>query len=95
MFPGMAPTDPRVIHGAANVRSTLARRDCWADRREARVWLLGGAPRRSNKEGNGKGTGDTRGSAKGNTVWARWDRRVLDLYVVCHSSSSLDAERAM
>ena len=41
MFPGMPPTDPRSIHGAANVRGALAKRDRWANREEAKLWLLG------------------------------------------------------
>ncbi|KAI6114692.1 hypothetical protein EV401DRAFT_1979891 [Pisolithus croceorrhizus] len=47
MFPGMSPTDPRAIHGAANVRGVLAKRDTWSDRAEAKRWFLdikGGDP---------------------------------------------------
>ncbi|KAI6100608.1 hypothetical protein F5141DRAFT_1009268 [Pisolithus sp. B1] len=36
MFPGMPPTDPRAIHGAANVRGVLAKQDTWSDRAEAK-----------------------------------------------------------
>ncbi|KAI6043514.1 Alpha/beta hydrolase fold-1 [Pisolithus marmoratus] len=41
MFPDMPPTDPRAIHGAANVRGVLFKRDKWSSRAEAKRWLLG------------------------------------------------------
>ncbi|KIO10233.1 hypothetical protein M404DRAFT_129483 [Pisolithus tinctorius Marx 270] len=41
MFPSMPPTDPRAIHGAANVRGVLTKRDKWSSRAEAKRWLLG------------------------------------------------------
>ncbi|KAG2753482.1 hypothetical protein P692DRAFT_20828975 [Suillus brevipes Sb2] len=31
MFPSLTPTDPRSIHGAANVRGSLAKHDRWTD----------------------------------------------------------------
>lgn len=42
MFPSLTPTDPRSIHGAANVRGSLAKRDRWTDREALIKWLLGG-----------------------------------------------------
>lgn len=39
MFPSMSPTDPRSIHGAANVRGALAKRDRWPSRAEFKRWL--------------------------------------------------------
>lgn len=42
MFPFMSPTDPRSIHGAANVRGALAKRDTWPSRTELRHWLTRG-----------------------------------------------------
>lgn len=60
MFPFMSPTDPRSIHGAANVRGALAKRDTWPSRTELRRWLV----------------------TSSKSIWARWDPRVLDLYVV-------------
>jgi len=39
MFPSMSPTDPRSIHGAANIRGARAKRDVWASRKELRHWL--------------------------------------------------------
>ncbi|KAH0826887.1 Alpha/Beta hydrolase protein [Lanmaoa asiatica] len=39
MFPFMSPTDPRMIHGAANVRGALAKRDTWPSRTELKRWL--------------------------------------------------------
>ncbi|KAF8835770.1 hypothetical protein BDN67DRAFT_937612 [Paxillus ammoniavirescens] len=41
MFPSLSPTDPRSIHGAANVRGALAKRDKWSSRADARRWLIG------------------------------------------------------
>ncbi|KAI5994756.1 Alpha/beta hydrolase family-domain-containing protein [Pisolithus albus] len=41
IFPGLPPTDFRMIHGAANVRGVLAKRDKWSNRAEAKRWLLG------------------------------------------------------
>ncbi|KAF9242021.1 Alpha/beta hydrolase fold-1 [Melanogaster broomeanus] len=40
MFPSLSPTDRRSIHGAANVRGALAKRDRWSSRADARRWLL-------------------------------------------------------
>jgi hypothetical protein len=40
MFPSLSPTDRRSIHGAANVRGALAKRDRWNSRADARRWLL-------------------------------------------------------
>lgn len=55
MFPGMPPTDPRAIHGAANVRGVLTKRGKWSSRAEAKRWLLGikgGDPKsRQSKQG--------------------------------------------
>ncbi|KIJ63501.1 hypothetical protein HYDPIDRAFT_112921 [Hydnomerulius pinastri MD-312] len=59
MFPSLSPTDPRSIHGAANVRGALAKRDRWSSRADVKRWLVG----------SGKG------------VWAKWDKRALDLFV--------------
>lgn len=42
MFPSLTPTDPRSIHGAANVRGSLAKRDRWMDREALTRWLVGG-----------------------------------------------------
>ncbi|KAG2136778.1 Alpha/beta hydrolase fold-1 [Suillus cothurnatus] len=42
MFPSLTPTDPRSIHGAANVRGSLAKRDRWPDRETLMKWLVGG-----------------------------------------------------
>lgn len=42
MFPSLTPTDPRSIHGAANVRGSLAKRDRWTDREALTKWLVGG-----------------------------------------------------
>jgi hypothetical protein len=42
MFPSLTPTDPRSIHGAANVRGSLAKRDRWTDREALTRWLVGG-----------------------------------------------------
>ncbi|KIK26383.1 hypothetical protein PISMIDRAFT_95008 [Pisolithus microcarpus 441] len=42
IFPGLPPTDFRIIRGAANVRGVLAKRDKWSNRREAKRWLLAG-----------------------------------------------------
>ncbi|KAF8447216.1 Alpha/Beta hydrolase protein [Boletus edulis BED1] len=42
MFPFMSPTDPRSIHGAANVRGARAKRDTWSSRAEFRHWLATG-----------------------------------------------------
>ncbi|KAG2340095.1 hypothetical protein BDR05DRAFT_890505 [Suillus weaverae] len=42
MFPSLTPTDPRSIHGAANVRGSLAKRDRWTDREALTRWLMGG-----------------------------------------------------
>lgn len=42
MFPSLTPTDPRSIHGAANVRGSLAKRDRWPDREALMKWLVGG-----------------------------------------------------
>lgn len=39
MFPSMSPTDPRSIHGAANVRGARTKRDTWTSRAEFRDWL--------------------------------------------------------
>ncbi|KAG8218013.1 Alpha/Beta hydrolase protein [Butyriboletus roseoflavus] len=39
MFPFMSPTDLRSIHGAANVRGALAKRDTWPSRTELKRWL--------------------------------------------------------
>ncbi|KAI6029092.1 hypothetical protein BKA83DRAFT_4214373 [Pisolithus microcarpus] len=41
MFPGMSSTDPRVAHSNANMRGSLAKRDKWSNRAEAKRWLLG------------------------------------------------------
>ncbi|KAF9220132.1 hypothetical protein BS17DRAFT_739673 [Gyrodon lividus] len=41
MFPSLSPSDPRSIHGAANVRGALAKRDKWSSRADARRWLVG------------------------------------------------------
>ncbi|KAF8552929.1 hypothetical protein OG21DRAFT_1464978 [Imleria badia] len=59
MFPSMPPTDPRSIHGAANVRGARIKRDTWSSRAEFKRWL----------------------TTSGKSIWARWDPRVLDLYV--------------
>jgi len=42
MFPSLSPTDPRSIHGAANVRGSLAKRDRWPNREALEKWLVGG-----------------------------------------------------
>lgn len=63
MFPSMSPTDPRSIHGAANVRGARAKRDTWPSRAEFKRWVR----------------------TMGKSIWARWDPRILDLYVVCTS----------
>ncbi|KAG2126065.1 Alpha/beta hydrolase fold-1 [Suillus clintonianus] len=42
MFPSLTPTDPRAIHGAANVRGCLAKRDRWTEREALTRWLVGG-----------------------------------------------------
>ncbi|KAG1744748.1 hypothetical protein EDB19DRAFT_1694117 [Suillus lakei] len=42
MFPSLTPTDPRSIHGATNVRGSLAKRDRWTDRNALMKWLVGG-----------------------------------------------------
>ncbi|KAI6100351.1 Alpha/Beta hydrolase protein [Pisolithus sp. B1] len=41
IFPDLPPTDPRIVHGTANVRGVLAKRDKWSNRGEAKRWLLG------------------------------------------------------
>lgn len=66
MFPSMSPTDPRWIHGAANVRGAGAKRDAWLSRAEFKHWL----------------------ATSGKSIWARWDPRVLDLYIVRASIST-------
>ena len=60
MFPSMSPTDPRSIHGAANVRGACAKRDTWPSRAEFKRWA----------------------TTMGKSIWARWDPRMFDLYVV-------------
>ncbi|KAG0697843.1 Alpha/Beta hydrolase protein [Suillus ampliporus] len=42
MFPSLSSTDPRSIHGAANVRRSLAKRDRWSNRETLMKWLVGG-----------------------------------------------------
>ncbi|OJA12629.1 hypothetical protein AZE42_04471 [Rhizopogon vesiculosus] len=42
MFPSLSPTDPRSIHGAANVRGSLTKRDRWPNREALEKWLIGG-----------------------------------------------------
>jgi len=42
MFPSLSPTDPRSIHGAANVRGSPTKRDRWSDREALGKWLVGG-----------------------------------------------------
>ncbi|KAG1731869.1 Alpha/Beta hydrolase protein [Suillus paluster] len=42
MFPSLSPTDPRSIHGAANVRGCLAKRDRWENMEALVKWLVGG-----------------------------------------------------
>jgi len=59
MFPSMSPTDPRSIHGAANVRGARAKRDTWSSRAEFKRWAM----------------------TTGKSIWARWDPRMLELYV--------------
>ncbi|KAI6029090.1 hypothetical protein BKA83DRAFT_676790 [Pisolithus microcarpus] len=67
MFPGMSPTDPRAIHGAANVRNVLAKRDTWSDRAEAKRWLLdikGSVPKGRRYEQRDVGTSRSSESPK-------------------------------
>ncbi|KAI6120216.1 hypothetical protein EV401DRAFT_1887726 [Pisolithus croceorrhizus] len=87
IFPDLPPTDPRIVHGTANVRGVLAKRDKWSNRAEAKRCLLGtedskleGRPKsqsqidkNANKKGSGKGGGTT--------VWSKWDDQALDLFV--------------
>ncbi|KAG1732564.1 hypothetical protein EDB19DRAFT_1733407 [Suillus lakei] len=42
MFPSLTPTDPHSIHGAANIRGSLAKCDRWTDRNALMKWLVGG-----------------------------------------------------
>lgn len=42
MFPSLSPTDPRSIHGAANVRGSLTKRDRWPSKEALQTWLAGG-----------------------------------------------------
>ncbi|KAL4079050.1 hypothetical protein J3A83DRAFT_4367769 [Scleroderma citrinum] len=90
MFPGMLPTDPRVIHGAANVRGALVKRDRWSNREEARQWLLGIKQDRTRKQGTRenatkceevKKRSNSNSKNKGKGIWSRWDDRALALYV--------------
>ena len=91
MFPGMPPTDPRSIHGAANVRGALAKHDRWANREEAKLWLLGIKNNVSEKRSPGseiervgvKKKDHDKSGNKGKTIWSKWDNRALALYVVC------------
>lgn len=91
MFPGMPPTDPRSIHGAANVRGALSKRDRWANREEAKLWLLGikgsslgkqEARENEARHVDAKNRGDDgNNSNKRKGIWSKWDDRALALYV--------------
>lgn len=92
MFPGMPPTDPRSIHGAANVRGALSKRDRWANREDAMLWLLGikgSSSRKQETRENSvrrvdeKNRGDSNNSNRTKSIWSKWDDRALALYVVC------------
>jgi len=92
MFPGMPPTDPRSIHGAANVRGALSKRDRWANREEAKLWLLGikgsslgkqEARENEARHVDAKNRGNGNNSNKRIGIWSKWDDRALALYVVC------------
>ncbi|KAG6332973.1 hypothetical protein ID866_6116 [Astraeus odoratus] len=86
----MDPKDPRSIHGAANVRGALAKRDRWSSREEARRWLLGIKGGDVEKEKKVSGISSEHGEKKGNrdnlkekgkTIWSRWDERAVTLFV--------------
>ncbi|KAI6100606.1 hypothetical protein F5141DRAFT_308717 [Pisolithus sp. B1] len=64
MFPGMSSNDPRVAHSNANMRGSLAKRDKWSSRAEAKRWLLGIQGNRPKDQGDQRRDIDISGNAK-------------------------------